>query len=185
MLPIEYNEYGLNQSRIFHSESMPMDYRNLALELTSDYNTTCNDHWLGVDPDYFSNDSYLIGNFSNLGISYDRLNKPFIALIESKEIDGIQLSWYGSQFHPEKAQYQFTPDWTPNFKHNVNTIIANQYLSTFFINECRERNDNVMDKKTYDELIIYNFVSTFIGKNQTDPFNNCYWFPQPNNQNNY
>ena len=132
MLNIEYNEYGMNQSRIFHSESIPVAYRNLALELTSGYNTTCNDHWLGIDPDYFYNDSYLTGNFSNLGISYDRLNKPFIALIESKEINGVQLSWFASQFHPEKAQYQFTPDWTPDFKHDINTIIANNISAHFY-----------------------------------------------------
>ena len=178
MLNIDYNQYGMNESRIFNRNSMPSDYKNLALEYTADYNTTCNDHWLGVDPEYFYNDTYLTGNFSNLGVSYDRLGTPFIALIESKEIDGVQFSWYASQFHPEKGQYQFTPEWTPNFTHDIKTVIPNQYLSEFFINECRERNNNVMDQEMYDELVIYNFETTYIGKNQTDPFNVLYWFPQ-------
>ena len=38
----------------------------------------------------------LIGNFSNSGKSSERLDKPFIALIESKEIEDVQLSLYGS-----------------------------------------------------------------------------------------
>ena len=36
-----------------------------------------------------------------------------------------------------------------------------------------------MDQEAYDDLVIYNFEPTFIGKNQTDPFKVCYWFPQP------
>ena len=84
-----------------------------------------------MEPDYFYNDSYLTGNFSNLGIRYDRMDKLFIAMIESKEIDGVQVSWYESQFHPKKVQYQFTSKLTPNFKHDINSVLINISVSFY------------------------------------------------------
>eukprot|EP01084_Bolivina_argentea_P189508 325883_1 len=183
MCSIDYNEYGMNESRIFNTNSIPLEYRQLAYEYTSEYDTLYNDHWLGIDPQYFYNDSYLIGNFSSLGVSYDRLGNPFIALIESNEINGVQVSWYGSQFHPEKY-YQFTPTWTPNFTHDIKDVISNQYFTEFFQNECRTKNNNQMKKEVYEQLVIYNFATTYIGKNQTDPFNVLYWFPQNSSNSN-
>ena len=186
MASIEYTKYALDESRVFHQDYIPQLYANMVIDYSSNDNRTYNDHSWGVAVDAFYNDPYLNGNFSLLGYSVDRQNKPFVTFIESKtlEIDGydIQLSWYATQFHPELG-YQF-PEWSwpPDSTHTVQNTIINSYFAQFFVNECRLRNNNKMDKEIYDNYMTTEYKSYFLGINaglhQMIPFNVAYWFPQ-------
>jgi len=65
-------------------------------------NVTLNNHNWGVKPtDFYGNDQ-LSTVFRVLATSNDRQGAPFVALVE-----GINVPIYGSQFHPEKALFEW------------------------------------------------------------------------------
>ena len=56
--------------------------------------------------------------------------------------------------------------------------MVNQYFATFFVNECRLRNNNEMDTDEYNEKVIYNDVSYFV-YNGTRSYEQVYLFSKP------
>lgn len=179
MSNITYTQYVRDQkSIIFDNEFVNNVYKDLIIEYSTNYEILYQDHSYGVTPDAFDKDPYLTGNFTNLGISYDKDGIAFVSLIESKDmiINGntIQLAWYASQYHPEKAAYQFTNWLWPSDKtHTVKSIIVNQYFAQFFVNQCRILNNNIL---SIQEIVEYN--KEFIGRSENAPYEMVYWFPQ-------
>ena len=188
MSNIKYTQYAMDDSITFNAGYINKVYKDMIIDYTSNYDILYQDHSYGVTPHAFENDAYLSGNFSNLGVSYDRNGVAFVSLLESKVLpNGVQLSWYASQFHPEKAAYQFTNWYWPNDNsHTVKAVITNQYFSQFFVNECRIRNDNTLNKDTQQLFMqSQDYKTFFIGKGQNTlikgvnfPYETAYWFPQ-------
>lgn len=143
-------------------------------------NITFNDHNNGFLPTAFETDPYLMSNFSVLGTSFDSKHNIFAAIIET--IPSLGLNWFGTQFHPEKPQYEFDgggatneltheicKKWTHfskfhvlilcrNIPHNRDAIISNQYLVEFFLEVVRSSNDNTFkDEQELNDLVIYNY----------------------------
>ena len=169
-LSVDFTDYG-KESRLFNL-TMPSSYSKSVYNKMATEDVTENDHGGGFNPTDFANDEYLSGNFSIIGNSYAPKSKMnFVTLIESKTSNGLR--WYGSQFHPEKPQYEFT---TVQGVHNLDSVFANQYLTEFFVNECRMNNDIVMDEDTLNSIVIYNDRAYFVDKNGGSAFEQNYLF---------
>jgi hypothetical protein len=175
-LTIQFTSYG-PQSRIFNS-TMDKAYAQQVYQTVATLPVTHNDHNSGFRPQTYANDAYLKTNFSVIGLSNDDTNTPFVTLMESLAATG--LYWYGSQFHPEKPQYEFDTGDGENIPHNLNAIFANQYFAEFFVNEARLRNDNVMNQNTYLANVIYNWPAYFIDQEENVSYDQVYLFTNPN-----
>ena len=173
--PIQWYQYA-NQSQIFNSKytNLPNEYSQSVMDKISKENITMNSHGGAFDPDIFVTDKYLNGNFSVLGISYDRWDQPFVALIESKIELG--LKWFGAQFHPEKPGYEFNSVQDTNIPHDLDAIYANEYFAEFFIEQCRESNNITMDDDEYNKRVIYNYEAYYIDENNTVDYEQVYMF---------
>eukprot|EP00347_Sterkiella_histriomuscorum_P009680 403340286 len=114
------------------------------------YNITYNHHSWGVGPDRFKTDKGLSSIFYPTSISYDNNGVPFVSSMESKK-----YPFFGTQFHPEKAQFIFYPK--TNIDHSTISIFYNRYFSDFFVNQCK-LNDNHFDSFEEEQsLITQNF----------------------------
>ena len=170
--PLTVNFTQDAKSSRFFSPPMPEAYSSSVYTKMATEAVTENDHGGGFNPSEFAADEYLASNFSNIGNSYSsKSKKHFVTLIESQSQLG--LSWYGSQFHPEKPQYEFT---TVQGVHSLDSVFANQYLAEFFVNECRIKNDIVMDAEVLQSKVIYNDVAYFVDKNGQAAFEQNYLF---------
>ena len=180
-LPIIFQGDVYDTSKIFNNSFFDKDYTNMIYDKLSKENLTMNFHKYGVaETSYDGKYKYLSNNFTILGESIDQYGDSFVTLIQSinNEENG-NLYWFGSQFHPEKVQYIFDKnDGDNNIVHNVDGIIVNQYFSTFFVNECRERNNNEMDTDEYNTKVIYNYEPYFI-YNGTHSYEQVYLFGKP------
>lgn len=169
-------------STMFDSSFMDEGYMKSVYNKLSTENITMNFHQEGFEPSVWETNEYLKGNMSLLGSSMDLNGKWFGTLQESKnngEKDTFQYI-YGSQFHPEKPQFVFDAmNETNNIVHNIDAIYVNQYFVEFFVNECRVRNDNVMQQQMYQDLVIYNYNAYWFDDGEMHP-EQLYWFKDPN-----
>ena len=155
---INSNMFGIeaidNINTNYNRGNMPISYVNLIRGYYANYSVAFNDHTFGVSPFNFINDNYLNTNFTILSVSYDLNNRSFVSAIETKAELGYL--WYATQFHPEKSQYVM--DSTNDISnHKLKGIISNQYLASFFVNQCKISNNNTMDPNFYENNIIYRF----------------------------
>jgi len=143
---------------------------DLFLALSSQ-NITINLHHDGVPPEYYQNNPKLSSFFDLLSWNYDRKNKPFGSLIESK-IYPI----YGSQFHPERNQFEW--DILERVSHSQTAVRASQYFGEFFINECRKNFHQFNNTIEEANALIYNYIPTFTGNEPPDtiPDQQTYFF---------
>lgn len=166
-LPINFTSLAIN-SKIF--KDMPSSYASQVYSVLNTESVTLNDHNGGFNPNQFINDEYLSGNFSILGNSIYN-NKTFVTFVETKE--NLGLNWFGVQYHPEKPQYEFTRNGIP---HNLDSIFSNQYMASFFVNQCRVNNDNVMNEDLLNNIVIYNYKPYFVDKYNNASFEVNYLF---------
>ncbi|ETO18410.1 hypothetical protein RFI_18855 [Reticulomyxa filosa] len=83
------------------------------------------------------------------------------------------LKRYGSQFHPEKPMFEYAR----NVPKTLNAICANQYFAQFFVNECRIRNNRVMDQSLYQMLNIFNDPAHFVASQSDNEYQQMFLFP--------
>ena len=88
---------------------------------------TYNYHVYGVTPQRFETDRGLSEVFTPIAISYDNKGVPFVAAMESK-----QYPFFGTQFHPEKAQSIWYPQKA--IDHTDDSVYYNRYFADFFVN---------------------------------------------------
>ena len=92
-------------------------------------------------------------------IGYDQYGEPFVNTYES-----TRYPFYGSQFHPEKAAYVFSPGF--NLEHHDDYINLNRHFSEFFVQEAR-KNSNHYDTyheerkhlvENYDCIVLHHYL---------------------------
>ena len=180
-LPILFRGDVYDTSIMFNNSFFDKNYTSLIYNKLSKENLTMNFHQYGISPSAYNGSwPYLANNFTILGESIDEYGFRFVSLIQSIN-DGVNgdLYWFGSQFHPEKPQYIFDKNnGDNNIVHNVDGIMVNQYFTTFFVNECRLRNNNEMDTDEYKERVIYNDMPYFL-YNGTRSYEQVYLFSKP------
>lgn len=111
---------------------------------------TYNHHSFGVSPDTFKTDKGLSDMFIPTSISYDNDGVPFVASMEAKD-----YPFFGTQFHPEKAQFIFYPK--TKIDHSPSSIFYNRYFADFFINQCKLNNQTFGSFETEQTLITENY----------------------------
>lgn len=111
-----------------------------------------NYHGLGIHPDYFHNITTLRRLLSVLSIDLDRNGKPFVSTIEGKT-----YPLYGTQWHPEKAPWEWNPDF--DLSHSNIAIQLSNYFGRFFVEECRYNKNKFESPDLEDKLLLHNFNS--------------------------
>jgi len=129
---------------------------------------TMNNHHWGVTPADFSASQYLSTFFNVLSTNVDRKGKKFVSTIEGKN-----SPVYASQWHPEKPQFEWNINEVIN--HSPASILANQYMSNFFVGEARKCNHSFSGIQQEAASLIYNYQPVFIYNYEND-FEQGYFF---------
>jgi gamma-glutamyl hydrolase len=111
-----------------------------------------NNHGLGVHPSSFTNNTLLSRYLEVLSVDLDRNGKPFVSTVEGKE-------WplYGTQWHPEKAPWEWNPDW--RIERNDLAIQLSNYFGRYFVNECKTNRNQFESAEVEDRMLLHNWVS--------------------------
>ncbi|UXI20979.1 DNA repair protein complementing XP-A cells [Sarcoptes scabiei] len=165
-----------SQTKMFHemNETIPS-----ILTILQTKNVTPNYHRVCIEVDTFNSNTNLIKNFRL--ISWNRFkNYTFVSTIEH-----IKFPIFGSAWHPEKSQFEFVVSANVgNINHDRWAILASQYFSNFFINECRKNCGHFVDKLEESQHLIYNYVEylEYIGNDPKSSIEERYHFPESCNK---
>jgi hypothetical protein len=132
---------------------------------------TPNFHHCGVTPEDFNGNSNLTSTFglplsTNKGLD----GKEFVSTIE-----GLTLPLFGTQWHPEKAVYEWTTAHTTD--HNDSSVKANSWTARFFIDQARKNDHAFPSASAEAKALIYNYAPEYTGAGGAyDEFEQCYFF---------
>ena len=121
-----------------------------------------------VRPEAFSRRA---AGFLSLATAEDRRGVPYVAILEHRT-----LPLYGTQFHPEKAAFEWsTLERVDQISHQPDAVAASQYLAEFLVSEAR-RSESVFSSEAEEEAaLIYNHTPYFTGSRGSS-FEMCYFF---------
>ncbi|XP_064542984.1 gamma-glutamyl hydrolase [Drosophila montana] len=140
-LPLEMKQ-DYNESRLFGGASEEI------ISKLSQENVTYNYHRYCYTELSFSVPA-LVNSWRIMSLNHDVNGIEFVSTIEH-----LSYPFYGVQFHPEKALYEFVSKDVP---HSSSAVQSAQYFADFFINEAR-RNPHSYDNATDQALsLIYNY----------------------------
>jgi len=143
-------------SKLFRGASMDTMQNLQTLGMTYNHHVRC------VTEDEFWQRGELHEFYDLLSTSKDVNGLTFVSTIEAKD-----YPIYATQWHPEKHSYEWA-----NLKidHSREAKDMSEYLVNFFVDEC-QKNPNVFPQELLNKYIIYNFNSTFSGKDPNNPKN--------------
>lgn len=144
-LPLEFTSEAM-KGKMFGADSVPESIYKI---YQSD-NITANIHYCGFYPEDWDKSEKLKSFYRVISTNKDIDGKPFISTIEA-----LNYPMYGAQWHPERPQFEFDP--TLRISHSIKSMIGMQYISNFFVSECR-KNTNQMAIFIQKEFLIYNHV---------------------------
>lgn len=116
-------------------------------------NVTVLNHNHGISPDTYAQFPQLSGMYNVLSHMKDRSGSTFVGMIE-----GIKYPIFGSQFHPEKNDFEWN---SAAFPHSYDAVETTIFLSNFFVSQCR-KNFNVFPQNELTPQLIYNWPPIFI-----------------------
>jgi gamma-glutamyl hydrolase len=133
-------------------------------------------HEHGISFQAFSKVQELQDFFNVLTLSIDREDKVYVSTIEARD---YPIS--GTQWHPEKNAFEWTPD--QHIPHSPEAIEITQEVANFIVGASRYNSHAPRSRKEEEELIIYNFneglrytgKQTFEGEEVS--FDEVYVFP--------
>jgi len=129
---------------------------------------TMNNHQYGLTPTHFNNNAALTSFFSLLSTNNDRQGHPFISMIEA-----YKVPVYGSQWHPEKNQFEFgEANGAPYeaINHDWHAIQVGQYFANFFVNEARKSTHKYPNQNAEQAALIYNYPVTKTGPEYVETY---------------
>lgn len=112
---------------------------------------TENSHRSGISPQSYAPGTRLSKFFTVLSTNVDPKGKEFISSIE-----GIQYPVYATQWHPEKAMFEWNPKLT--IPHEPEAILLSQSLANLIVNEARRNYHTFNSSKAEDKALIYNYA---------------------------
>ena len=140
-----------------------------AIETLTTTNSSYNDHSRGCMPAVFASSAQLSSTLTVLSTNTDRNGRPFVSTVE-----GVgNLPIYGSQWHPEKPQYEW--DASLPIPHDPAAIAANQAFASFFGSEVRRNNATFPTAAAASAALIYNYPAVYTEADVPD-FEQCYFF---------
>ena len=92
---------------------------------------------------------YLPNFYNQLSLNNDREGVTFISSMEGKK-----YPVYGTQWHPEKPQFEWDADEVTN--HTPDAITAMQYMSDFLVSEARKSQHTYPTSADESAALIYN-----------------------------
>lgn len=108
-------------------------------------------------------------------VNRDENDLEFISSVEHSK-----YPFYGVQFHPEKVIFEW--NLVDNISHTEKSVKCAQYLSMFFVSECRKNTNCFASKEEEDRHLICNFPVEFTGiKNSR--WMQCYLFSDTSDYN--
>lgn len=130
-----------------------------------------NAHTQGVAPSAFAAAPGLAGRFTALGTSLDRSGRPFVATMEGK----APLAIYATQWHPEKAVFEWPDDWLEYIPHSLSAVTHSLGAAAFFVEQARANSRAFASASALDAALIYNYAPLHGISAQ---FEGIYFFPQ-------
>eukprot|EP00271_Cylindrocystis_brebissonii_P009213 TRINITY_DN238_c0_g2_i1.p1 TRINITY_DN238_c0_g2~~TRINITY_DN238_c0_g2_i1.p1 ORF type:complete len:403 (-),score=68.64 TRINITY_DN238_c0_g2_i1:52-1260(-) len=121
-------------------------------EVASPYSTLAfNNHGLGVHPEVLK--ASPAGKiFKILSVDEDRNDVLFVSTIEGKK-----YPFYGVQWHPEKAPWEWTIKY--NMSHTQRAIEFSNYVARFFVEECKYNNNKFESATVEGHFLMHNWPS--------------------------
>eukprot|EP00897_Mesotaenium_endlicherianum_P005297 jgi/Mesen1/4796/ME000243S03975 len=110
-----------------------------------------NNHGLGVHPVALSS-SPASKYLKVLSIDEDRNGLPFISTVE-----GISIPLYGTQWHPEKAPWEWTPKY--NIAHSETALTFSSYLGRFLVEEAKYNSNSFENETLLSQYLVANWPS--------------------------
>jgi len=129
---------------------------------------TMNNHQYGVAPADWNGNNHLTDFFNILSTNVDRAGKQFVSTIEGKTVPV-----YASQWHPEKVGFEWNINEVIN--HSTDSVLANQYVASFFVTESRRSNHSFATVALETAALIYNYQPVYTYPKVND-FEQCYFF---------
>ncbi|CAG9315880.1 unnamed protein product [Blepharisma stoltei] len=135
-------------SRIFNN--IGRRYGEVMMRVMTEKQTSLLSHSNGISTSMYSYQNNLTEFFDVLSVMHDKSGNPFVAMIEAKD-----YPIYGTQFHPEKNIYEWSPA-SPQ-PHDFYSVKASTYLSNFFVSEARRNNNTFESEQVLQPYLIYNW----------------------------
>ena len=132
-------------------------------DILSTHSITMNNHFNGITPEHFLNNTELTSSFHVTSTNVDLDGKPFVSTIES-----ILYPIYGVQYHPEKNNFEYGtwPGSTMPYEaisHSEEAVALSMRLATFFVS--RVRRSSIGDynlRDTHPMIIDYPVVRSIM-----------------------
>ncbi|XP_059142732.1 gamma-glutamyl hydrolase-like [Physella acuta] len=123
------------------------------MKILSTEPVTQNQHKYSILIHDFENSS-LSEFFTKLSTNTDRKGIEFISSVEGKK-----YPIYGVQWHPEKNNF----NWNPNYEinHGTNAVIVGQYMANFFVNEARKSQHKFPSLEAEAKNLIQNYKRVY------------------------
>ena len=147
--PVELMKNGNSKNSSIFSLFKKNDLRSLELNPT-----TYHIHRRGVSPTNFEKNKKLMEKYDIIAYGYDKDNKKFINVIESKK--GLKHKIYGTQFHAEKNPYERRKKY--NEKNTMDSLRRSQLIILKFVEEARSNKNRFISDEIRKK---YTFINTF------------------------
>jgi gamma-glutamyl hydrolase len=133
-------------------------------------NVTQNLHHDGVLPKSYTENANLAKIFNLLSVNTDRKGTPFGSTMEGKE-----LPFYATQWHPERNQF----DWGPKegLNKSPEALHAMQDLANFYVSETRKNFHSFPTPAEEEDNLIFKWSPTYTGNDGVYPEEETYFFP--------
>lgn len=109
-----------------------------------------------------------------LSLSVDRGGQVYVSTFEARD-----YPIYGTQWHPEKNAFEWTPD--KDIPHHPDAIEITQEVANFFVSEARRNFHAPASQAEEEDLLIYNYAPSYTGKHKYKgeevDFVESYFFP--------
>ncbi|XP_067673158.1 gamma-glutamyl hydrolase A-like [Haliotis asinina] len=143
-----------------------------SLHILTTENVTPNFHHYGLLLETFDQTKALSSFYRLISTNKGRKGKVFVSTIEA-----FKYPFYGTQWHPEKINF----DWNPNHEldHSSNGVYISHFFSSFFVNEARLNGHkfpsvqaaadaiienfpmNYQDDGTFEQIYFFNYTKTY------------------------
>jgi len=149
------------QSHMFGSESGEV------IKILKEQKVAFNSHRKCILTEEFLADNKITGFFKVLSTNKDRNGLEFVSTIEGKK-----YPIYGTQWHPEKLQFEWEPKEA--IDHSPDAIRVGQYMANFFVNQARLNTHKFPSAEEEGKALIYQYNPT--DTSQHTAFQQCYFF---------
>ncbi|XP_065659466.1 gamma-glutamyl hydrolase A isoform X3 [Hydra vulgaris] len=124
------------------------------LDILKNEPVTYNSHYNCVTTNMYKKTSSLQNFFRVLSTNKAKDGTEFISTYEARF-----YPFYATQWHPEENVFEFpiTESGESTINHSYEAVTISQYMSNFFVNECRKSNHQFTDKEEERKSLIYNY----------------------------